>query len=86
MISPLLSPTGKSNIMDAISFVMGERTANLRVKHMKDLIHGAHVGHPVSPTARVTMLYTIEDDEDVSFTRAIIGKGKEYHIIVIILL
>ncbi|XP_055506132.1 structural maintenance of chromosomes protein 1B-like isoform X1 [Leucoraja erinacea] len=72
--------SGKSNIMDAISFVMGERTANLRVKHMKDLIHGAHVGHPVSPTARVTMLYTIEDDEDVSFTRAIIGNSSEFRL------
>ncbi|XP_059508357.1 structural maintenance of chromosomes protein 1B-like [Stegostoma tigrinum] len=69
---------GKSNVMDAISFVMGERTANLRVKHIKDLIHGAHIGHPVSSTARVTMLYQRENEEELSFTRTIIGNSSEF--------
>ncbi|XP_051886650.1 structural maintenance of chromosomes protein 1B-like [Pristis pectinata] len=72
--------SGKSNIMDAISFVMGERTANLRVKHMKDLIHGAHIGHPVSPTARVTMLFKMENGEELKFTRAIIGNSSEFRL------
>lgn len=39
---------GKSNFMDAISFVMGERTQSLRVKRLCDLIHGAAVSRPVS--------------------------------------
>lgn len=39
---------GKSNFMDAISFVMGEKTTSLRVKRLSDLIHGASVGQPVS--------------------------------------
>ncbi|XP_072913711.1 structural maintenance of chromosomes protein 1A-like [Hemitrygon akajei] len=72
--------SGKSNIMDAISFVMGERTANLRVKHMKDLIHGAHIGHPVSPMARVTMLYEMENGEELTFTRAIVGNSSEFRL------
>uniref|UniRef100_UPI00398EEC5B structural maintenance of chromosomes protein 1B-like n=1 Tax=Pristiophorus japonicus TaxID=55135 RepID=UPI00398EEC5B len=72
--------SGKSNVMDAISFVMGERTANLRVKHIKDLIHGAHIGHPVSPTASVTMLYEKEDGEELRFTRAIIGNSSEFRV------
>jgi len=33
--------SGKSNFMDAISFVMGEKTTSLRVKRLSDLIHGA---------------------------------------------
>ncbi|XP_067855244.1 structural maintenance of chromosomes protein 1B-like [Heptranchias perlo] len=72
--------SGKSNVMDAISFVMGERTANLRVKHIKDLIHGAHMGHPVSTTARVTMLYEKENGEELTFTRAIIGNSSEFRL------
>lgn len=39
---------GKSNFMDAISFVMGERTQSLRVKRLSDLIHGAAISKPVS--------------------------------------
>ncbi|XP_078424423.1 structural maintenance of chromosomes protein 1B-like isoform X3 [Cetorhinus maximus] len=72
--------SGKSNVMDAISFVMGERTANLRVKHIKDLIHGAHIGQPVSSTARVTMLYEKENGEELSFSRVIIGNSSEFRL------
>jgi structural maintenance of chromosome 1 len=42
--------TGKSNFMDAVSFVMGEKTSSLRVKRLSDLIHGASIGQPVSRT------------------------------------
>lgn len=40
--------TGKSNFMDAISFVMGEKTSSLRVKRFSELIHGASIGMPVA--------------------------------------
>lgn len=40
--------TGKSNFMDAISFVMGEKTTSLRVRKLGDLIHGASIGKPAS--------------------------------------
>ncbi|XP_043565217.1 structural maintenance of chromosomes protein 1B-like isoform X2 [Chiloscyllium plagiosum] len=72
--------SGKSNVMDAISFVMGERTANLRVKNIRDLIHGAHIGRPVSSTARVTMLYQRENEEELSFTRVIIVNSSEFRL------
>lgn len=34
--------------MDAVSFVMGEKTSSLRVKKFSDLIHGASINKPVS--------------------------------------
>ncbi len=36
--------------MDAISFVMGEKTQALRVKRLGDLIHGASIGQPIART------------------------------------
>uniref|UniRef100_A0AAX7TNK6 SMC hinge domain-containing protein n=1 Tax=Astatotilapia calliptera TaxID=8154 RepID=A0AAX7TNK6_ASTCA len=72
--------SGKSNVMDALSFVMGERVSSLRVKHLKDLIHGAHVGKPVSNTARVAMRYCSDKEEETVFCRIITGDSSEYHI------
>lgn len=60
--------------MDALSFVMGERVSSLRVKHLKDLIHGAHVGKPVSNTARVAMRYCSDKEEETVFCRIITGQ------------
>lgn len=34
-VSSLCPHAGKSNLMDAISFVLGERTQNLRVRNLK---------------------------------------------------
>uniref|UniRef100_A0A8C9ZY25 Structural maintenance of chromosomes protein 1B-like n=1 Tax=Sander lucioperca TaxID=283035 RepID=A0A8C9ZY25_SANLU len=72
--------SGKSNVMDALSFAMGERAASLRVKHLKDLIHGAHIGRPVLDTARVAMRYCDDDDKETIFCRSIIGESSEYRI------
>uniref|UniRef100_A0A3Q4MUB8 Structural maintenance of chromosomes protein 1B-like n=1 Tax=Neolamprologus brichardi TaxID=32507 RepID=A0A3Q4MUB8_NEOBR len=72
--------SGKSNVMDALSFVMGERVSSLRVKHLKDLIHGAHVGRPVSNTARVAMRYCSDEEEETVFCRIITRDSSEYHI------
>lgn len=47
-IGKFIAYLGKSNFMDAISFVMGERTQSLRVKRLSDLIHGAAISRPVS--------------------------------------
>lgn len=60
--------------MDALSFVMGEKTSNLRVKHIQELIHGAHVGKPVSSSGSVTMVYVEENGEQKKFSRIIRGK------------
>ncbi|KAJ7398712.1 Structural maintenance of chromosomes protein 1B [Pitangus sulphuratus] len=70
--------SGKSNIMDAVSFLMCEKTSNLRVKSVRELIHGAHVGRPVSSTASVKMVYCEEDGEEKTFSRVIRGSCTEF--------
>uniref|UniRef100_A0A8D2Q8F0 Structural maintenance of chromosomes 1B n=1 Tax=Varanus komodoensis TaxID=61221 RepID=A0A8D2Q8F0_VARKO len=70
--------SGKSNIMDALSFVMGEKASNLRVKHIQELIHGAHVGKPVSSSGSVRMVYSEENGEEKMFSRIIRGGGSEF--------
>uniref|UniRef100_A0A4W4FTD4 Structural maintenance of chromosomes protein n=1 Tax=Electrophorus electricus TaxID=8005 RepID=A0A4W4FTD4_ELEEL len=72
--------SGKSNLMDAISFVLAEKTSNLRVKTLKDLIHGAPVGKPAANRAYVSMVYQEEGGEECAFTRVIVGASSEYRI------
>lgn len=64
MCQCMYSQPGKSNVMDALSFVMGERARFLRVKQLSELIHGAHIGRPVSNTAQVAMRYCADGDDD----------------------
>merc|ERR1719158_1148874 len=69
--------------MDAISFVMGEKTDMLRVKRVGDLIHGASIGKPISSRASVTAIFEIEMDHGVvekKFTRSIIGGSTDHKI------
>ncbi|KAM6151562.1 structural maintenance of chromosomes protein 1B-like [Rhynchocyon petersi] len=70
--------SGKSNVMDALSFVMGEKIANLRVKHLQELIHGAHIGKPVSSSASVKIVYVEENGEEKTFARIIRGGSSEF--------
>ncbi|ESN94054.1 hypothetical protein HELRODRAFT_187454 [Helobdella robusta] len=70
--------TGKSNLMDAISFVLGEKTSNLRVKKLSDLIHGAPVGKPAANRASVTAVYEEADRREKQFSRVIHGSTSEY--------
>ncbi|XP_075945914.1 structural maintenance of chromosomes protein 1B [Anarhichas minor] len=72
--------SGKSNVMDALSFAMAERVASLRVKHLRDLIHGAHVGRPVLEPARVALRYCDDEDQETVFCRSISGDSSEYRI------
>lgn len=39
---------GKSNVMDAISFVLGETLSTLRVKHLNEFLYGAFIGEPAA--------------------------------------
>uniref|UniRef100_A0A8C8DTR3 Structural maintenance of chromosomes 1B n=1 Tax=Oryzias sinensis TaxID=183150 RepID=A0A8C8DTR3_9TELE len=66
--------SGKSNVMDALSFAIGERAASLRVKHLRDLIHGANVGRPISDTARVAVRYCDDQERETVFCRIITGQ------------
>lgn len=72
--------SGKSNFMDAISFVMGEKTSSLRVKRLNDLIHGSSVGKPISSRCSVTARFIIEGQDKKSFQRAVVGGSSEYRI------
>jgi len=76
--------SGKSNFMDAISFVMGEKTNLLRVKRLPDLIHGASVGKPISNKASVSAIFEIESSNgeivEKKFTRSISGPSADHKI------
>lgn len=60
--------------MDALSFAMGERAASLRVKHLRDLVHGAHIGQPVQETSSVALRYCDDEDRETVFCRTIAGQ------------
>ncbi|XP_054476099.1 structural maintenance of chromosomes protein 1B [Anoplopoma fimbria] len=72
--------SGKSNVMDALSFAMGERVVALRVKHLRDLVHGAHIGRPVHEPVRVTLRYCDDEEHETVFSRSISGDSSEYRI------
>lgn len=52
---------------------MGERASVLRVIHQKDLIHGAHIGKPVSDSACVALRYRDDSEDESVFSRRIFG-------------
>merc|ERR1719242_721431 len=69
--------------MDAIRFVMGEKTTMLRVKRLTDLIHGASVGRPISNRACVTAIFEVETEQgpvQKKFTRSIISGSTDHKI------
>lgn len=72
--------SGKSNFMDAISFVMGEKTTSLRVKRLGDLIHGASISKPVARSASVTAVFLLDNGDEKSFQRSVQGSSSEYRI------
>lgn len=78
LVTETLNVAGKSNLMDAISFVLAERTSNLRVKTLKDLIHGAPVGKPAANRAFVSMVYQQDSGDELAFTRVIIGTMRPF--------
>lgn len=63
--------------MDAISFVMGEKTQILRVKRLGDLIHGASINKPISRSAQVTAVFELEDGTEIRFSRLVQGSTSE---------
>ncbi|XP_076672291.1 structural maintenance of chromosomes protein 1A-like [Andrena cerasifolii] len=72
--------SGKSNIMDAISFVMGDTSRSLRVKQLNELIHGAPTGMPIANRAYVTAVFTYDDGNRITFNRTIHSNSCEYKI------
>lgn len=66
--------------MDAVSFVMGEKTSLLRVKRLSDLIHGASINKAVSKCASVTATFVLEDMTEKQFQRSVINQSSEHKI------
>ena len=70
--------------MDAISFVLGVRTAQLRGSHLKDLVHNPS-GKPLKDNATASVLLVLHNtgtDDEMHFQRSITAKGdkSEYRI------
>ena len=75
MIPKWINAIGKSNFMDAVSFVMGEKTQTLRVKRLSDLIHGASINKAIVNKAKVSAIFELEDKTELKFTRIVLGSG-----------
>ncbi|EFX81156.1 hypothetical protein DAPPUDRAFT_347189, partial [Daphnia pulex] len=48
---------GKSNFLDAVCFVMGEKSSTLRVQRHVVLIHGASINKSVTKSAKVLAIF-----------------------------
>merc|ERR1719278_485478 len=59
---------------------MGEKTSSLRVRKLADLIHGASIGRAVANRASVSAIFSLEDGDEKTFTRSIIGSSAEHRI------
>merc|ERR1719266_726047 len=59
---------------------MGEKTNSLRVRKLADLIHGASIGRAVANRASVSAIFSLEDGDEKTFTRSIIGSSAEHRI------
>lgn len=78
--------SGKSNLMDAISFVLGVRTTQLRGNQLRDLVY-RNMEDPSDDVsqrrAHVKLVYRISDDpiQEIEFTRAVTLNGaSEYRL------
>ncbi|KAI3640518.1 hypothetical protein MIR68_001396 [Amoeboaphelidium protococcarum] len=75
--------TGKSNLMDAISFVLGVNAAQLRSSQLKELIYrgGSDAGSDIDQ-CYVAALFQLDDGSQIEFKRLIKSDGgaSEYKI------
>ncbi|XP_011704616.1 PREDICTED: structural maintenance of chromosomes protein 1A-like [Wasmannia auropunctata] len=72
---------GKSNIVDAISFALGEKPRALRVNCLNELVYYDPIGE--SRMERVTyvkVIFKVDDNKEISFTRTIHGETSQYKI------
>ncbi len=67
---------GKSNITDAIRWVLGEQsTKTLRAKRMQDVIFGGTQHRDMTNYAEVTLYFTNDDDKEMSIKRVLHRSG-----------
>lgn len=76
--------SGKSNAMDAISFVLGVRTAQLRGNQLRDLVY-RNAADPAddakSRKAHVRMVYVTDKGRDIVFQRGVgLSGASEYKV------
>ncbi|EYU27367.1 hypothetical protein ABFS82_13G165500 [Erythranthe guttata] len=80
---------GKSNLMDAISFVLGVRTGQLRGTQLRELVYAFDDREKEEQSsgrrrAHVMLVYRMPDGSEIEFTRSITaaaaGGGSEYRI------
>lgn len=72
--------SGKSNLMDAISFVLGVRTNQLRGNQLRELLYSNSDGNTEEDKPRrgfVKLVYISETGENVSFGRHIQPSSSE---------
>lgn len=62
---------GKSNLMDAISFVFGVASQHLRGTQAKDLVHRFNGEPPANLSCHVKLLFVDADGEETTFQRSI---------------
>ena len=65
--------TGKSNLMDAISFVLGVKSKELRSVQLKELLYHSGLtqeGEAPAKRAHVMAVYETGDGEELQFMRA----------------
>ena len=78
--------SGKSNLMDAISFVLGVKTSQLRGNQLRDLVYRNLEDPSDDPSRRrahVKLVYRQSDDpvDEIEFTRAVmVSGGSEYRV------
>ncbi|XP_025075409.1 structural maintenance of chromosomes protein 1A-like [Pogonomyrmex barbatus] len=70
--------SGKSNIMDAVRFVLGEKSSALRVKRLNELIYGYPEELSAYGATYVKIIFVIDDIEEKNFTRTIHGEISQY--------
>ncbi|XP_018350215.1 PREDICTED: structural maintenance of chromosomes protein 1A-like [Trachymyrmex septentrionalis] len=79
-----LNGAGKSNIVDAISFALGEGLTALRVKYLSELIYGISTRESMMERAMyVKLIFNINAVDGIkkkSFTRAVRGGTYQYKI------
>jgi len=68
--------TGKSNLLDALTFVMGRRSQALRAERIEHLLHAPPKGTPVDEAEVVLTL----DNRDGTFAELLPDAGTEVHL------
>ncbi|KAK0172483.1 hypothetical protein PV328_005794 [Microctonus aethiopoides] len=72
--------TGKSNILEAFAFCMGEQSINLRVTKVKDLVNRSKFDTDRFREAFVTCIFQLNNGNKQTFKRCIIQTGTQYEI------